>query len=149
MDRSSVLDTLDKATDRAATFAIQRGMPINVSRKSILIGNTLIERNNLGFYDILSLDRKVLYSNISVFDVAVIVAQRHTNGEFSIVKKVIMLEEKFHKYHNDMIHYIHCYRGAKKKHDFERMYVLEDKFQMSELLAKATRDSISVFKRVK
>ena len=149
MDRSSVLETLDKATDRAATFAIQRGMPISVSKKSVLIGSTLVEKNDDDFYNVLSLDRKILYPNISVFDVAVIIAQRHSNGEFSTVKKVIQLEERFHKYHCDMTHYIHCYRGAKKKNDLERMFILEDKFQLSEMLAKATRDSISVFKRVK
>jgi hypothetical protein len=149
MDRPSLLDTLDKATDRAATFAIQRGMPISVSKKSVRISNTLIEKNKNGFYDVLSLDRNILYSNISVFDVAVIVAQRHSNGEMSAVKRVIQLEEKFSKYHSDMTHYLHCYKSAKKKNDFERMFILEDKFQMSEILAKSTRDNISIFKRVK
>ena len=149
IDRPSILETLDKATDRAATFAIQRGMPISVSKKSVLIGSTLVEKNELGIYDVLNLNRKILYANISVFDVAVIVAQRHSNGELSTVKKVINLGEKFHKYHTDMTHYLHCYKGAKKKNDIERMCILEDKFHLSEILAKSTRDSISVFKRVK
>jgi hypothetical protein len=124
-------------------------MPISVSKKSVLIGSTLVEKNENGFYDVLTLDRKILYPDISVFDVAVIIAQRHSNGEFSVIKKVIQLEERFHKYHNDMTHYIHCYRSAKKKNDLERMFILEDKFQLSEIQAKATRDNISIFKRIK
>lgn len=149
MDRTAIIDTLDKATDRAATFAIQRGLPISISKKSVLIGNTLVEKNASGFYDVLSTDRKVLYQDISVFDVAVIVAQRHSDGEYSTVKKVIYLEERFSKYHNDMMHYLHGYRGAKKRNDIDRMCILEDKFQVAELLAKATRDCISIFKRVR
>jgi hypothetical protein len=149
MDRTAVIDTLDKATDRAAEFAIQRGMPISVSKKAVLIGTTLVEKNASGFYNVLSIDRKVLYQDIFVFDVAVIIAQRHSNGEHSTVKKVLYLEERFSKYHNDMTHYLHGYRGAKKRNDFERMCILEDKFQVTELLAKATRDCISLFKRVR
>ena len=149
MDRHAAIDVLDKATDRAATFAIQRGHPISVSKKSVLIGNTVVEKNKNGHYDILSLDRHVLYSDISVFDVAVIIAQRYNDGEFSTIKKLIYLEDKFHKHHSDMTYYIHCYRGAKKKNDTERMYILEDKFQLSEMYAKAARDNISIFKRIK
>lgn len=149
MDRPGLLEELDKATDRAASFMIQRGSPLQVSKKSVLIGNTYIEKNNEGTYDVLSFDRKVLYEDISVFDVAVIVAQRYNQNEFSTIRQVLTLENKFSKFHNDMIHYLHCMKAAKKKQDTDRMAILEDKFQLAEQLAKDTRDRISVFKRVK
>jgi hypothetical protein len=149
MDRPGLLNTLDKATDRAASFAIQRGMPIQVSKKSVMIGDTIIEKNRDGFYDILSFNKSKLYENISVFDVAVIVAQRYNRHETGVIKQVLTLEGQFSKYHNDMIHYLHCMKSAKKKQDTDRMAILEDKFQLAEQRAKDTRDSISVFKRVK
>lgn len=149
MDRSGLLNTLSRATDRATSFAIQRGMPIQVSKKSVMIGDTIIEKNKNGFYDILSFNKSKLYENISVFDVAVIVAQRYNRRESGVIKQVLTLEEQFSKYHNDMIHYLHCMKSAKKKQDVDRMAILEDKFQLAEQRAKDTRDSISVFKRVK
>lgn len=148
MDRPELLEKLDKAMDRAATFAIQRGSPIPVTKKSVLIGNVFIEKSKAG-YNVISMDRSKLYENITVFDVAVIIAQRYNAGETSIIKQVLFLEDRFAKYHTDMIHYLHCMKSAKKKNDNERMSILEDKFQLAEQLARDVRDKISSFRRVK
>ena len=91
----------------------------------------------------------MLFENISVFDVAVIVAQRYNSGAMRDVERVLQLEQKFSKYHIDMLHYLHCMKVARKKNDAERSAILEDKFSMAELLAKNTRDKIANFKRVK
>ena len=80
---------------------------------------------------------------------AVIVAQRYNHHETGVIKQVLILEDKFSKYHTDMIHYLHCMKAAKRKQDIDRLAILEDKFQLAEQRAKDTRDSISVFKRVK
>lgn len=148
MNRPDLLNQLNVATDRAALFALQRGVPVPISKKSILIGNVFIEKNKLG-YTVIALDRIRLYENISVFDVAVIVAQRYNAGETSAIKQVLYLEDRFSKYHTDMTHYLSCMKSAKKKNDSERMAILEDKFRVAELLAKNIRDRISSFKRVK
>jgi len=147
--RIALLDKLDRATSRAASFAINRGFPIPMSKKTTLIGNTFVEKNTNGLYNIVSPDKTILYEDISIFDIAVIVAQRYNSGEPAAIKKVLALEERFAKYHTDMIHYLDCLKGAKKRHDIERMAILEDKFQVAEILAKKARDSISIFKRIK
>jgi len=149
MDKTALIDKLDRATDKAVSVALVRGIPLTVSKKSTMIGTTLIRKNIKGFYDVLTLDGKVLYEDISVFDVAVIVAQRHNSGETGTIRKVLYLEQKYSKYRSDMLTYLHCLKGAKKKNDIERMAILEDKFQVSEMLAKNVRDHISIFKRTK
>jgi hypothetical protein len=149
MDRPGLIDKLDRATERAASMAISRGYPMRMSKKSTLVGNTFVEKNNNGLYDVILPNRDKLYENISVFDVAVIIAQRYNSGDTSTIKKVLSLEDRYAKYHNDMLHYLNCLKGAKKKHDIERMAILEDKFQVAETLAKDVRDSISNFKRIK
>jgi hypothetical protein len=149
MNRSALIDKLDKATDRGVSVALVRGIPLTVSKKTTMIGTTLIRKNESGYYDVLSLDGKGLYKDISVFDVAVIIAQRHNNGEYGTIKKVLFLEEKYSKHHSDMLNYLHCLKGAKKKNDIERMAILEDKFQISEIYAKEMRNHISLFKRTK
>lgn len=148
MNRLVLLDKLDKATDRGAQLAISKGYPIRMSKKTTLIGNIFIEKNAAGLYDIVS-NKKAIYKNIAIFDIAVIIAQRYNSGESGAIKKVLDLEEQFTKYHTDMIHYLNCLKGAQKKHDIERMAILEDKFQVAEILAKKARDSISIFKRIK
>lgn len=149
MNRTKLLNSLDSATKRAASFAINRGNPIRISKNSTLIGNTLVEKNENGLYDVIISDNVVLYKDISVFDVAVIVAQRHNLGESASIKKVLEYEEIFLKHHNDMLHYLNCLKSAKKRHDIERMAILEDKFQTAEILAKSARNNITSFKRVK
>ena len=149
MNKKRLIDKLDKATDRGARLAINRGFPIPLSKKSTLIGDIFIEKNTNGMFDILSPNKAVVYENISMFDIAVIIAQRYNSGELSTVKKVLSLEETFTKYHTDMIHYLNCLKGARQKHDIERMAILEDKFQVAEALAKIARAGISKFKRVK
>jgi len=149
MDRPELIDKLDKATERAASMAISRGNPIRMSKKSTLVGNTFVEKNNDGFYDVILPNKDKLYEDLSVFDVAVIIAQRYNSGDTSTIKKVLSLEGRYAKYHNDMLHYLNCLKGAKKKHDIERMAILEDKFQVAETLAKGARDSITNFKRIK
>jgi hypothetical protein len=143
-----LLEQLAKATDKAATLTIQRGMPIT-TKSGAWVGSTCIKRNINGLYDISTLDKKQLFNNILVFDVAVIISQRYSSGEFRTVEKVLVLESKFAKYHADMLHYLHCIKGAKKRRDYDTMAILEDKFQISEIRAKHTRDDIAAFKRVK
>lgn len=149
MDRANLIEQLEKATDKAASFAIQRGMPIPGAKAGTWVGNTLVKRNKNGFYDIFSLDKEPLFENIMVFDIATIIAQRYTTGEFTTLKKVLDLEYVYAKHHTDMLHYLHCMKGAKKRNDFNTMAILEDKFQISEMRARKTRDSIVFFKRVK
>lgn len=149
MNRSALLNKLDKATERAASFAISRGDPIRMSRRSTLIGNTFVEKNDNGLYDVILPNRTVLYKDLSVFDVAVIVAQRYNSGESAVIRKVLAQEAVYLKHHNDMLHYLNCLKSAKKRHDIERMAILEDKFQVAEMLARNARNGISIFKRVK
>ncbi len=148
MDRNGILEQLDKVTDKVASIAVRNGMPIS-TKKGVFVGNAFIEKNNKGFYDILSISGKSLYKDIAVFDVAIIVAQRYNNDEFSAIKKVLALEEVYSKNHTEMLYFLHCYKGAKKKKDYSRMAILEDKFSTSESKAKIARDRISFFKRVK
>lgn len=149
MNKEAMLEQLDKATDRATDLAIQRGSPITLSEKSVLVGNAFIQKNSSGYYNVLSWTKEVLYEDITVFDVALIVAQRYSAGELGVVKQVLDLEEKFSKHHTDMVHYLNCMKGAKKKQDKERMAILEDKFQISESRAKSVRNQITTFKRLK
>ena len=148
MDKANLLEKLDRATDRGAHLAINKSMPIQISKKITMIGNTIIEKSENGLFNIIS-NKNVIYRNISIFDIAVIIAQRYNSGESATINKVLALEERFSKHHNDMIHYLECLKGAKKRHDTHRMAILEDKFQVAESLARSIRDDISIFKKVK
>lgn len=148
MERTDLLEKLDRVIDKVADLTVQRGQPY-LTKKYVMIGNAFVEKNKKGSYNVLNSDRHILYTDISVFDVAVIIAQRHNQNEAGVIRQVLSLEDKFTKYHTDMIHYLHCMKHAKKSCDSDRMAILEDKFQMAEIHAKDVRDRISVFKRVK
>jgi hypothetical protein len=149
MDKVSLLDELDRATDKAADIAIRTGFPIPVSNKSTMIGNMIVEKNAVGLYNVLNSKRVPLHTNISVFEVAVNVAQRYNSRETGLIKQILYLDERFSKFHTDMVHYLHCLKGAKKRHDIDRMVILEDKFQVAEQSAKSIRDKLTSFKVVK
>lgn len=114
-----------------------------------MVGNIIVEQNLSGYYDIVDPCLGIIYSNISLFDVAVIVAQRYCSGQTSIIRKVLALEGIYSKHRTDMVHYLSCLKGAKKNRDIERMAILEDKFQIAEIAAKQAKDNISIFKRIK
>lgn len=147
MDKPNLLKQLGKATDRAANLAIQRGFPVPLNKNDTLVGNFIVEKNKYGLYDILK-SKNILYKNISVLDIAVIIAQRCNLGEISSVDRILRLEEQFSKYHNDMVNYLYCMKIVKKT-DYQRLAILEDKFRMAELLAKNIKEKIAVFKRMK
>ena len=149
MERARLVKQLDKATSKAATFAIQRGVPIPSKKSDVWVGKTAIRKNTNDFYDIYSLDNNLLFSDIIVFDIATIIAQRYSDGETKTIEKILKLENTYAKYHTDMVHYLHCITGAKNRQDYDTMAVLEDKFQVTEIRAKHTRDNISVFKRLR
>jgi len=149
MKRAILLEELGKATDKAAAYALERGFPIPISKKSTVVGNLFVEKNNNGLYNVLKFDKHVLYKDISVFDIAVIIAQKYNVGESSAIKQVLYLEGVFTKYHLDMIHYLHVMKNAKKKNDNDRVAILEDKFRMAEMSAKNARNKIINFKIVR
>lgn len=145
IDRIALIEQLKHATDKAASFMVQRG----TLEPRTCIGSTHIRRNKNGFYDIFSLNNKLLFENIMVFDIATIIAQRYTSGEFSALSKVLDLESVYAKHHTDMLHYLHCVQAAKRRNDFTTLAILEDKFRISEVRASRARDSIVFYKRVK
>jgi hypothetical protein len=148
MEKAKFLNKLDKATDKAAKMAIEQGLPIP-GKEGVYIGNTIVEKNKSNLYNVVSLDHRVLYENISIFDIAVIIAQRYNSSEFGIIEKVLKIENEFTKYHLDMIHYLNCHKSAKKKKDYDKMYILEDKFRIAEQHAKKLKNNLAIFKKVK
>jgi len=149
MDKPRLLEELDTATNLAASIALKKGVPIPISKKSTLVGNLLIEKNKDGFFDIVNFNKKTLHKDISVFDVAMIIAQKYISSDLSAIKKVLYLESRFVKYHIDMTHYLHCMKSAKKKKDTERFAILQDKFQTAEMLAENVKNNLNIFKTIK
>ena len=148
-NRTRVLEVFDDAISIAASISIKNAEPIKKSKTATYIGTTLVEKNSDGLYDVNAINNTISYKNISVFDVALIIAQRYSSGDFNTIKKVMILEHMYNKHHTDMIHYLHCFRTAKKRNDVERMCILEDKFQVAEAIAKKTKDKIASFKKLK
>ena len=148
-NRKELIGDFDNAINKAISIAVSNGVPIRVSKNITIIGNLIIKKNIEDLYDIMLPNRVILYKDIFLFDVAVIIAQKYKEGEISIIKRVLMLEEQFVKYQNDMIHYLNCLKGARKRHDIERMTILEDKFQIAEIMAKNLKNNILIFKRLK
>lgn len=146
IDRVALIKQLKDATDKAASFVIQRDV-LPSTRPGECIGNTIVRRNKNGFYDIFSLDNALLFENIIALDIATIIAQRYTSCEFSALKKVIDLETVYAKHRTDMLHYLHCMQAAKKRNDYTTLDILEDKFRIAETRATTARDSIVFYRR--
>lgn len=149
MNRQQLIKQLDNVAAKATSLAIQRRSPILISKNKVLVGNLCINKNKSGYYDILTLDQTKIYSDIYLFEVAIILAQNFGMGDTATIRKVLTLQDRFEKHHTDMIHYLHCMKSAKKRHDIERMVILEDKFQIAESYAKKIKNNILTFKKLK
>jgi len=144
-----MIDRLDKITDKAAVLSITRGTPTPLSKNITRVGTLLIKRNLDGIYDITTLTNDFLYRNISVFDVAITISQKHNQGNMHSIKQILYFQNRFEKFRIDMTHYLHCMKGAKQKGDIERLSILEDKFQIAEESAKNIRRRLLSFKSPK
>lgn len=146
-DKTQLLALFDDAVRRATEMAIQKNEPIIESKKKIHIGTLLVCKNSINLYNILELGtKKILYENIELYDSAVIIAQYQNKGMKSTIDEVLNIDKEYSKHGNDMVHYLHCYKIAKQKNNLDRMLILEDKFQLSEQMAKLVRLRLSKFK---
>lgn len=145
--KTRVLSKLDQAVKKAADIAIRDGVPIPISDKIILVGSVYLRKNQDETYDILKLNKNCLYTDINLKEVAVIIAQKYNNDDRSNIKNLLYLDEKYSKYHSDLIHYLHCLKSAKRSRDWERLSILEDKFYEAELMVRSIKDQILFYKR--
>lgn len=145
--RSVLIKGLDRVTFNVATKLAAEAAGKTVDAVIYTIGTTQVIKNTKGLYNIKALSTStVVYSDLSVYDAAVIIAQKVDKKQFTSADKMAVLESVFVKHHTDMIYYLHCYKLASKRKDYSRMYILEDKFQHSEILAKSARNNIALFK---
>lgn len=149
MNKKALLDKLAKVVDKAASIAVQRGTPIKIKQTDILVSNAVVRKNNDGLYDIIAADKNIVYKNIPVLDVATIVAHRYSLGQLRSIEKILDIGNNYAKYCADMLHYLHCMKGAKKRKDYVSMDILEDKYQIAEYRAKRLKQDIQSFKIVK
>ena len=149
MVNSTLLEKLDRATDNAVKVALSKAIPLPITKKVSVVGDFIVEKKSNGYYDVKSLDNTILYSDISSYDVAVIICQRLSVREVGIVKKVLTLDDQYQKYRTEMLHLLSCLKGATRRRDYERMAILEDKFQIAEMMARRIKDSINFFKKTK
>lgn len=145
--KARVLSKLDQAVKKAADLAIRDGVPISINDKITLVGSVYLRKNQDETYDILKLNKNCLYTDINLKEVAVIIAQKYNNDDRSNIKTLLYLDEKYSKYHSDLIHYLHCLKSAKRSQDWERSSILEDKFYEAELMVRSIKDQILFYKR--
>lgn len=146
MNKVDMLRKLNNVVEKAALSAIRKCIPLRVSEKSILVGNLVVNKNSNNCYDVLNSDKVVLFKDIISADIAVIIAQKYNNKHFSTIDKILDLEKNYAKYHLDMLHYLNCMRISKKKKNYERLSILEDKFKIAENRAKRYKNGIVIFK---
>lgn len=143
IDRFTLLDRLSIAVDKAAKLVSQHTSTVNNKKTNITVGNVNVIKHK-DTYSIMS-NKTELYKDIPVVDVAIMIAQRHNNKEFKTVDKLLLLVNTFSRYYAEMLTYLHCMKIAKSRNDYIRMAILEDKFHMSEIRAKKTRNEIFIY----
>lgn len=146
--RRDILDKLDRITNAAAIAISGSGSPLCLSRDACFVGNFAVKKNKNDLYDITTIGGLSLYSDISSFDIAVMIAQRYRSGEKSSVNKILSIEKLHAKYYLDAVHYRRCLKLAKANKELERVYILEDKIQNASAMLKNIRQQLEVFKVV-
>lgn len=143
---TNLVDRLDVATSRAIELARKSGLPLRIDKKVTLVGNFFINKNSNDLYDILDFSKKVVAPDVSCHDTAVTVCQRLTVNEHITADKILKLDQRYSLYRTEMIIFLHCIKGARKNKEYDRIAVLEDKFANVELMARAIKNDIGLFK---
>ena len=146
MNKADMLKKLSNVVEMTALSAIKKSIPLKFSDKSILVGSLIINKNENNCYDVLNSDKNILFKDIISADIAVIIAQKYNSRNFSTIDKILDLEKNYAKYHLDMLHYLNCMKISKKKKNYERLSILEDKFRIAENRAKRYKNGIVIFK---
>lgn len=144
--KSVLIKALDKVADKTLSSLLQTCTPIPINDRIIMVGNSFVRKNNNKLYDVLSMNKNVIYCDLVTLDIAVIVAEKYSSGKISDLKKVISLEQKYSKYFFDMLNYLHCIKNAKKNKDLERYLILTDKYNEAKIMASTIKENILVFK---
>jgi hypothetical protein len=146
MSHLDFVAALDKTTTDVVASAIMNCNPLPITRRKVLVGINVIRKNRNGRYDIIAIDKSILFKDILVFDVAVIVS-KNINKENNVIRDVLKLERDYEKHANDISNYINCYKKAKEKNDYDRLAILEDKIQISECEITIAKSRISKFSK--
>lgn len=146
MNKLDIVKKLDVITDNAAISVLKRAVPLEISDDFILVGNLSVRKNINGFYDVYNFNTIKLYENIILADIAILLAQKYNFGKTNIINKILHLENTYAKYHLDMVHYLNCMKSSKKRKDYERLAILEDKFRVAEQRAKRYKKMMLNFK---
>jgi len=144
--KQALLKKLDRATDRVVSVAVKQGVPLPISEKIILVGNVYIRKNRNSTHDILRLNKSLLETDIYSYNAAIIIAQKYNIDDYANIKKILYLDNRYSKYHTDVLNYTRCLSSAKKNNDFERCLVLEDKLAEADLQAKNLLNQITAYK---
>lgn len=148
-DRAELLTMLNNAVNSVTKSAIRENRPIVVSKKSTLVGMLSVEKTDNNLHLIKKhLATESLYTGITLYESAILIAQSYMRGDITSIKEIIEIDNSYTKHHNDMLHHLSCYKTLKLHNNIDRMVILEDKFYMSEELSKLARSKLSRFKRV-
>jgi hypothetical protein len=139
-DREKLLSSLVDAVNKTARI-IATNNEISLLNKKQVINNLTVEIDNNGFYSINNTSQ-IIYKNITLLDSAIIIAQRYNKKQNNIINDVIELDKEYSKYCIEMIHYFRCYKRYKKSNDSQRMYILEDRYQLAYQNASMVKQKI-------
>lgn len=148
-DKSYIIGLFDNAIEQAIRIAMQKNTPFVASKKNTIVGKYIVHKNDNDYYDIKDITTKmILYKDLSLYDSAIMIAQRQEKGR-SLITDILKIDEDYAKHRIDMNHYLNCYKIAKQRNDIPRMSVLEDKFRISDQLSKLVKKRLSKFKIVR
>lgn len=144
--KNELIKKLDKITDKATLIAIKNALPINLTKNTTLVGKVYITKTSNNFYNIFELNKSLLYENIVTLEIATILAQNYSHGKKSAIRELLILEKQFSKHYLDSVNYLYCIKLARKRKDYERMAILEDKLQTAKYMADHVKRGILFFK---
>ena len=139
-DRAQLLTMLSNAVNTATKAAMKGNRPMVISKRNTIVGPVSIDKIDTGTYTLRRATIiRPLYTNIVLYESAVLIAQAYNRGDRDMIKEILTLESQYVKYSTDMLHYLTCYRAVCARNEIDRMLVLEDKFNTADETVKSIK----------
>jgi len=137
-----VIRQLDETLNKVIISFYNDNKPVANNKCEFVVGNTIIKRENT-FYNVYDKNtNEVLYQHLYLIEAALIIARCHNIRNYSKLRDILSLDNKYAKYYLDMKNYLHTFKTSIANEQYSKAEVAEIRYRDAKAEVARARKSI-------